>query len=120
MPKPFNLERALAGEKVITRDGTLVSEIYHFKTSRSEFPLKAVINGLVNCHLIDGKCDAHSELGYDLFMADEEKEMCVICDKEERMVTNDSFYCERCFQDLDSISMCKLAERIKALEEKLK
>ena len=29
--KPFNLERALAGDPVVTRDGREVLELYHFK-----------------------------------------------------------------------------------------
>jgi len=43
--KPFNLERALAGDPVVTRDGRTVTEIYHFKTCTDTRPVTAVIDG---------------------------------------------------------------------------
>ena len=43
--KPFNLERALAGDKVVTRDGREVTEIYYFKTLPDAFPVASVIDG---------------------------------------------------------------------------
>lgn len=41
----FNLERALAGEPVITRDGREVTEIHFFKTCTEDRPIVAVIKG---------------------------------------------------------------------------
>ncbi len=43
--KPFNLERALAGDKVVTRDGREITEIYYFKTLPDAFPVVSVIDG---------------------------------------------------------------------------
>ena len=45
--KPFNLEQALAGKPVITRDGTPVTEIYHFKTTTEKQPVVGIIGGSV-------------------------------------------------------------------------
>ena len=45
MSKPFNLEAALAGEPVETRDGRKVTEIYHLKTCRERFTVVAVVDG---------------------------------------------------------------------------
>lgn len=41
----FNLERALAGEPLITRDGREVTEIHFFKTCTKGFQLMAVVDG---------------------------------------------------------------------------
>lgn len=41
----FNLERALAGEPVITRDGREVTEIHFFETCTEDRSLVAVIGG---------------------------------------------------------------------------
>lgn len=45
--KPFNLEEALAGKPVITRHGRKVTEIYHFKTTKSPYPVHACIDGTI-------------------------------------------------------------------------
>lgn len=70
--KPFNLERALAGEPVITRDGKKVTELTHFKTLHpaSEHPLTGVLDGRRETFRLDGTfglTPRRSE--YDLFMA---------------------------------------------------
>jgi hypothetical protein len=41
----FNLERALAGEPLITRDNTEVTEIHFFKTCTKGYSIIAVIGG---------------------------------------------------------------------------
>lgn len=41
----FNLEKALAGEPVVTRDGREVTEIHCFKTCTKGFTVVAVIDG---------------------------------------------------------------------------
>ena len=56
-------------------------------------------------------------------MAEEEKETCVICEKEK--IDNFTIYCQYCyttspFNNMVKLdNMVKLAKRIKALEEKL-
>lgn len=66
--KPFNLERALAGDKVVTRDGREVTQLTKFDC-RNE-PLVGVLDGILETWLENGKffgsgvyCDS------DLFMA---------------------------------------------------
>ncbi|NRA76734.1 MAG: hypothetical protein HRU18_00880 [Pseudoalteromonas sp.] len=69
--KEFDLEKALAGEKVVTRDGQPITQLVKFKTYSG-----SVLYGL-NCDmdkieswLIDGRYhDVKGECGADLFMA---------------------------------------------------
>jgi hypothetical protein len=66
--KPFDLEKALAGEKVITRDGQAVSEIVVFKTA--DFPLAVVVDRNIRCYVCDdGTFNGYRNHPYDLFMA---------------------------------------------------
>ena len=70
--RPFDLEKALAGEPVVTRDGRTVTEIHHFKTMRSdcEFSLFAVVDGDVKSYLPDGRWSSSGgNSPRDLFMA---------------------------------------------------
>ena len=71
--KAFNLEQALAGEKIVTRDGREITQLVTFKTASGE-----VIYGLdvendhVEQWLIDGRYhDTKDDCGGDLFMAPE-------------------------------------------------
>lgn len=66
--KPFNLEEALAGKPVVTRDGRKVTEIYHFKTEGSSFPVCAIIGLSPNWFDLQGK-NICSNPEFDLFMA---------------------------------------------------
>lgn len=66
--KPFNLEAALAGEPVVTRDGQEATQVTLFDCS-GEFPLIAVVNGGVYSFTKQGRhynCGQPSSL--DLFM----------------------------------------------------
>lgn len=73
--KPFDLEKALAGAKVVTRDGREVSEIVLLKTLRSgRFPVITVVNGMREEYAMDGTYNEEkSESNYDLFLATEIK-----------------------------------------------
>lgn len=66
----FNLERALAGEPVITRDGKEVTEIHHFKTYSAEHSVYAVVEGILKSFTIEGEYNSYSpsESTNDLFM----------------------------------------------------
>lgn len=77
--KPFNLERALAGDPVVTRHGIEVEEIYHFKKDKSEWCLGVVINGGYWSYCIDGTTCRPYEgpEKQDLFMKPVEKEYVV-------------------------------------------
>lgn len=65
---PFDLEKAINGEPLITRDGRNVDEFYYFKTSKSNQPLKAVINGTIYEYSLDGKYVTEIICNHDLFM----------------------------------------------------
>lgn len=64
--KPFNLEKALAGEPVVTRDGREVEGI-----EKSDFPvqpIKACINGQIEFWYRDGEYSIYNKHPLDLFM----------------------------------------------------
>jgi hypothetical protein len=70
--KPFDLEKALAGEPVVTRDGKKVIDLYHFKLSTGEFPLVVNIEGkkALSTYTTRGKLtNAATDHEYDLLMA---------------------------------------------------
>lgn len=66
----FDLKRALSGEKVRTKDGKEVKEIYFFETAdESEYyPIRAVINGVIESYTIDGEY-SQNQCEEDLIMA---------------------------------------------------
>lgn len=67
--KPFNLERALAGEPVVTRAGVEVTQMHLFDTI-STFPLVCVVSGYTEVFLADGRYQFSGAHPNDLFMAD--------------------------------------------------
>ena len=71
--KPFDLEKALAGARVVTRSGKEVTQLRKFETE-SEYCLVAVVDGRIKSFTIQGvfNCGANAE--YDLFMAPEKRE----------------------------------------------
>jgi hypothetical protein len=71
--KPFDLEKALKGEKVITRDGREVSEVHHFKTVTSRYTVSAVISGRNYSFTRQGVFISGMESEDDLFMAPKER-----------------------------------------------
>lgn len=52
--KPFDLERALSGDKVVTSGGAEVTEIQYFKTLLSDYPIFAVVSGAIQRFSISG------------------------------------------------------------------
>lgn len=53
--KDFNLERALAGEPVMTKSGKKVSEIYYFKSvNENLLPVVCIIEGIYHYYSIHG------------------------------------------------------------------
>lgn len=69
---PFNLERALAGDPMITRSGDKVTDFKYFSKTKSEFCICFTVSedDSICLSKIDGKflIDGN-ESGYDLFMA---------------------------------------------------
>lgn len=72
---PFDLDRALAGDKVITHDGREVSQLTLFCTKEGAYSLCAVIDGRIYNFTRDGKYGG--ECKYDLFMAPKTRVMYV-------------------------------------------
>ena len=67
--KPFNLEEALAGKPVVTRDGLKVTEIYHFKTGTSAYSVHACIDGRIKEYTQRGTYyEKLNGSDFDLFM----------------------------------------------------
>lgn len=68
--KPFNLEEALSGKKVVTRDGREVTELHLFKVNM-DFPLSVVVDKHIESFTKDGQYyyETGSESPFDLFMA---------------------------------------------------
>lgn len=66
---PFDLEKALAGDPVITRDGQHVTQVtaFNFENEYDELIAGVVGGHLVICHK-DGKVDPVLDSQYDLFM----------------------------------------------------
>lgn len=71
--KPFNLERAIAGDPVVTREGRKVLEIYYFKKIKHSQPVVCVLEDMEDCrfYTTDGLyslCGDYVE-SLNLFMA---------------------------------------------------
>jgi hypothetical protein len=70
--KPFNLERALAGDPVKSRDGRPVTQLTLFVTSDREY-LAGVINDEVKWWKPTGRYWGGEDCIYDLFMTSSKK-----------------------------------------------
>ena len=73
--KPFDLQKALDGEAVTTRDGYLITDIHYFPQVRTKFKVVAHIE---NCSSVDtftenGLYSESGDSGMDLFMKEHEK-----------------------------------------------
>jgi hypothetical protein len=87
--KPFDLEKALAGEPVVTRDGQAVTQLTKFDCD-SEYPLCAVIDGVLitytingSYYTINGSYKEGEQHDLDLFMAEPERWANVYWDEEK-------------------------------------
>jgi hypothetical protein len=52
--KPFDLQQALAGAKMVTRGGKEVTQIVQFKEPKSIYVLAALVDGIIETFTIDG------------------------------------------------------------------
>lgn len=72
--KPFDLEKAKAGAKLVTRDGREVDELHHFEHATGNYSVESVIGGCIQSHTVDGKYyDDAKEHPLDLFLATVER-----------------------------------------------
>ena len=70
--KPFNLEEAKAGKKVVTRDGIEVAQLTEFN-GIGDFCLFGVVNGVLKSWNKRGEEWRNNKSSNDLFMATEKK-----------------------------------------------
>ena len=75
--KPFNLEEALAGAKVVTRSGEEVSQLTLFKDVKNDYPLLGVIGKDLESFRINGDYSKRYESTFDLFLVVETKKVYV-------------------------------------------
>ena len=72
--KPFNLEKALAGEPVVTRDGRTVKIAGYNPDAEPSYQLAGWKGGLLHAWDVDGTYNtSKSECFLDLFMAENPK-----------------------------------------------
>lgn len=72
--KKFDLQKALAGDKVVTRDGREVTEIHRFNTVIDRKNIISVIDGDFRCHYDNGNYfDDSTKSCNDLFMTTTKK-----------------------------------------------
>ena len=67
--KPFNLHAALSGAKVVTRDGSDVTQLTLFDIKKDGYVLYGVLESEVHSWLINGRYFRVDEAESDLFMA---------------------------------------------------
>lgn len=72
--KKFDLERALAGDPVITREGHKVSKLVFFEVIKGQ-SVFALINGVVRAFWRDGSWCGDVDADFDLFMAPVKREV---------------------------------------------
>ena len=75
--KSFNLERALAGDPIVMRDGTKIKEIFHSKEINK---IIAVFDGMIITNYINGMYSLTTH-DYDLFMAPVKKKLFLVVEK---------------------------------------
>ena len=93
--KPFDLEKALAGEPVVTRDGYRVTDIHLFSGAITNWKVIAHIenNSSVYSFTIDGKySDNDAGSDYDLFMYEPERWVNIYWDEMTEKAYSDGIY----------------------------
>jgi hypothetical protein len=63
----FNLEKALNGAKIVTRDGREVTQLTKFEDAE-DYSLGAVLEGKIQSWSIDGYCYIEEKSNTDLFL----------------------------------------------------
>jgi hypothetical protein len=75
---PFNLEQAIAGKTLITRDGRSVPQFFHITARLNDpTPIIAIIEGNTHKLNINGRASDFFDSNEDLFMAPEKKSIWV-------------------------------------------
>lgn len=96
----FNLEKALAGDKVITRDGKEVIHVHKFNVSGKFMPIIGIVDGGYGYWHLNGKQNKDCGSYKDLFMApeltEEEKAIHHAC-----LIVEDSIRCTEANINID-------------------
>jgi hypothetical protein len=72
--KPFDLEKALAGEPVVTKNGQSVSQLTLFSLTKDDYCIYGVIEGRIQRWVRSGQYDVNVENhDLDLFMVQPEQ-----------------------------------------------
>lgn len=103
--KPFNLEEALAGKPVVTRDGHNVSQITHFKNVDTPLSVRAVIQNNVTSFTEEGNYyQSRDPNSYDLFMKSEKKKLYIgIATKPFDSVLSPSHHATNAYEDKERL-----------------
>lgn len=72
--KPFDLQKALAGEPVVTRGGRKVEELRWYEGCSPDYPVRGTVARSVLSWTVKGEQDQGDESVLDLFMAEDEPE----------------------------------------------
>ena len=92
--RPFNLEEALNGAKVVTRDGREVKKLTYFDASKNDhYPLYGVVGTLICCWTITGQHHIDTDNNHnDLFLSVEPKRIWVNVYQHDGMISIGSIY----------------------------
>ena len=93
--KPFDLEKALAGEPVVTKDGNPVTQLIKFEAKEEDngYVLYGVVNNKIRNFLDSGKYDRTFESHpFDLFMAEPERWVNVYYNESANQFWKSDFY----------------------------
>lgn len=88
--KPFDLDKAIAGHPLVTRDGREVTEFHYFKTAIPEYGerVMAVVDGDVFTYIDNGKYINGEDLPEDLFLKSEKKTLWIAIENEPLGIQN--------------------------------
>lgn len=76
--KPFDLEKALAGHPLSTRDGRKVLDFHYFKDAYQDYKIYGLVenadkSNFLESYSIDGKCNGSEDNPRDLFLVTTKK-----------------------------------------------
>lgn len=87
----FNLEKALAGDPVVTRDGREVTQLHLFRAKDEEYPLIGVVDKQVEAFTDEGRYLNRGRNRKDLFMAPKKLQGYVVLYKDHDLLISRTF-----------------------------
>lgn len=73
----FDLEKALNGATLVTRDGREVTDFHYFKSDESDMPIVAVVDGQRCSYTTQGSYFSSMRDNLDLFIKAKDRTVCV-------------------------------------------